>query len=330
MTATIRVNDLTLAHKGTGGYARSTLPDVCKSPVAPIPYVNVSYISTLIKGTTTVEADGGNMIAIKGSEQASSIGDEPGVGLGVKSGTQLHRATWLSWSPNVFMEGKPVNRLTDKMLMNNGNTVCLAGHWDPKVPGEKGKDLCKEACECVIQEAGKDVKALDTCFAKRLRKQGYDLKTNRPTPETMQNGMLSNGAYILQGGEWILKMSNNAPGLPSNGRPKDSRVPDVTTMNDGKPFDLYEMKFGNDKWGEGQEGAYKQIAEKNGGKLHEIKVDRDCDCDGYKREKEAKQAEELKEAGVRAAAGAAMRLLAKRATGPIGVIWDVFAPSPAY
>ena len=297
-----------------------------EAPVTPVPYVNVSYISTLHKGTETVHADGGNMIAIKGSEQSSSIGDEPGVGLGVKSGTQLHRATWLSWSPDVFMEGQPVNRLTDKMLMNNGNTVCLAGHWDPLIKGEKGKDLCKEACECVIQEAGKDRKAMDACFAKRMRDKGYNPQTNRPTPQTMQDGMLSNAAYVLEAGQWILKMSNNAPGLPSNGRPKDSRVPDATTMNNGKPFDLYEMKFGKDDWGPGQEDAYAEIAKKNQGKLHKIDVDEDCDCDGYKREKKAQE----KEVGARAAAGAAMKLVAKRATGPLGIIWDVLAPSPAY
>jgi hypothetical protein len=86
MSVTIRVNKLTIAHKGTGGFARSTLPDVCKSPTAPVPYVNTSFISTLTKGTKTVFADGGNMIAIKGSEQATSIGDEPGVGKGRQIG----------------------------------------------------------------------------------------------------------------------------------------------------------------------------------------------------------------------------------------------------
>jgi hypothetical protein len=54
MSVTVRVNHLTIAHKGTGGYARSTLPDVCKSPSPPVPYVNTSLISTLTKGTQTV------------------------------------------------------------------------------------------------------------------------------------------------------------------------------------------------------------------------------------------------------------------------------------
>ena len=34
----------------------------------PIPYPNISQSATLAKGTTTVKADGGMMIAIKGSE----------------------------------------------------------------------------------------------------------------------------------------------------------------------------------------------------------------------------------------------------------------------
>jgi hypothetical protein len=338
MAATIRVNGLTLAHKGTGGFARSTLPDVCKSPVAPVPYVNVSYISTLQKGTRTVHADGGNMIATKGSEQATSIGDEPGVGLGVKSGTQLHRATWLSWSPDVFMEGRPVNRLTDKMLMNNGNTVCLAGHWDPKVEGATSVDLCKEACECVVANAGADKPKLDACFAKRLRDKGYNPQTNRPTPQTLSNGTLSNAAYILQAGEWILKMSRKEPDMPSNGRPSGSRIPDATQMADGKPVDIYEMNSRKDDWAPGQENDYKKIANANGGKLTKIEVDKQCDCDGYKKEKEAKEAEATQDAAQRALAGAAMKYIAKKAMkGPVGeleTIWDlakeVFTVSPAY
>lgn len=330
MTLTIRVNGLELSHKGSNGWVRSTLPDVCKSPTAPVPYTNIAYSRTLAKGTKTVRADGGNMISILGSEYATSEGDEPGTGGGVISGVNKHRATWLSWSPNVFMEGRPVCRKTDKMLLNRGNTVSIGGDWEPKVEGPKGKDLCKDACECVIENEGKDRKQLDACFARKMREKGYNPQTNRPTPQTMQDGILSNAAYILQGGEWILKMSRSEPTMPSNGRPAGSRIPDVTQMQDGKPFDLYEMKFGNDDRGKGQEEAYKDIAEKNGGKLYLIEVDKDCDCDGYKKQKEKEEAKATEDAAARMAASAAMRLIAKRASGPIGAFIDGLGLSPAY
>ena len=102
------------------------------------PFVNVAFAKDLAKGTKTVFSHGGAINGIKGSEFYKSIGDEPGVGLGVKSGTQLHRATWLSWSPDVFMEGKPVTRLTDRMLMNNGNTISAGGYFTGPVTGRVG------------------------------------------------------------------------------------------------------------------------------------------------------------------------------------------------
>jgi len=39
----------------------------------------------------------------------------------------MKEATWLTYSFDVKLEGKNACRLTDKMLMNHGNTVCLAG-----------------------------------------------------------------------------------------------------------------------------------------------------------------------------------------------------------
>ncbi len=103
------------------------LPDVCKAPTVPVPFVNIAFAKDLAKGTKTVFSHGGAMNGIKGSEFSTSIGDEPGAGGGVISGVNLHRATFLSWSPDVFMEGKPVTRLTDRMLLNKGNTISAGG-----------------------------------------------------------------------------------------------------------------------------------------------------------------------------------------------------------
>ncbi len=126
------MNGLTLCHKGdNAGVVMATVPDVCKTPSpggpVPIPYPNIAFARDLAKGSTTVKADGGNMIANKGSEFSKSIGDEPGTVGGVKSGTNMAEATWLAYSMNVFVEGKNACRLTDKMLLNHGNTVSLGG-----------------------------------------------------------------------------------------------------------------------------------------------------------------------------------------------------------
>ncbi len=131
MALTIKVNGLTLCHKDSGGISTATAPDVCKTPTpggpVPVPYPNIAFSKHLRKGTKTVKVDGGNPAAVKGSEFATSTGDEPGTAGGVKSGTFKKEATWLSFSPNVKMEGKNVCRLTDKMFHNHHNTVDIGG-----------------------------------------------------------------------------------------------------------------------------------------------------------------------------------------------------------
>jgi hypothetical protein len=123
------------------GIAKSTVPDVCKTPSpggpVPIPYpVIISMSSDLVKGTKTVKVDGGNSAAIKGSEFSRCNGDEPGTAGGVKSSTNMKEATWLLYSFDVKLDGKNACRLSDKMMMNHQNTACLGGVVNPPVPGE--------------------------------------------------------------------------------------------------------------------------------------------------------------------------------------------------
>src|SRR5262249_14918604 len=131
MAVSISINDLTLCHKGSGGMAIATIPDVCKTPTpggpVPIPYPNIAVSKDLTKGTVTVKVDGGNMAANLGSEIMLSTGDEPGTIGGVISSTFIKEATWISYSFDVMLEGKNACRLTDQLFMNHMNTVCLAG-----------------------------------------------------------------------------------------------------------------------------------------------------------------------------------------------------------
>jgi hypothetical protein len=130
MTVSITVNKLTLCHKGDGmGTVTATVPDVCKTPpsAAPVPYPNIAFATDLAGGTTTVFVDGGNMAAHSASVFSKSIGDEPGTLGGVKSGVNKAEASWISYSMDVFLEGLNASRLTDKMLLNHGNTVSMGG-----------------------------------------------------------------------------------------------------------------------------------------------------------------------------------------------------------
>jgi hypothetical protein len=130
---TVKVNGAanSLVHKGSNGISMATIPDVCKTPSpagpVPIPYPNISQSATLDKGTTTVKADGGMMIATKGSEFSLSNGDNAGVAGGVKSSTFMKESTWILYSFDVKMDGNNACRLTDKKFQNHENTADLTG-----------------------------------------------------------------------------------------------------------------------------------------------------------------------------------------------------------
>jgi hypothetical protein len=140
MPVTVKVNGAanSLVHKGSNGISIATIPDVCKTPSPggpiPIPYPNISQSATLAKGTTTVKADGGMMIANKGSEFSLSNGDNPGVAGGVKSSTFMKESTWILYSFDVKMDGKNTCRLTDKKFQNHENTVDATGTLQPPSP----------------------------------------------------------------------------------------------------------------------------------------------------------------------------------------------------
>ena len=137
MPVTININNISLCHKGSNGISTATIPDVCKTPSpggpVPIPYPNIAMSMDLMKGTTTVKADGGMMCAIDGSEFFKSTGDEPGVAGGVASSTFIKEATWITYSFDVKLQGKGACRLTDKMFHNHQNTVNMGGVLQPPV-----------------------------------------------------------------------------------------------------------------------------------------------------------------------------------------------------
>jgi hypothetical protein len=153
MAQTVTANKLTISHKGTVGLEMCSAPDVCKTPAAPspipVPYMIVSKSADLTGGTTTVDADGGNSVAVQGSKHATCMGDQPGSLGGVVSGVFGQASDWLSFSPTVSAQGKAICRLTDKLMMNNKNTVAgPGGHMvlPAVVTDPVEKELCDSFC----------------------------------------------------------------------------------------------------------------------------------------------------------------------------------------
>jgi Domain of unknown function (DUF4150) len=328
MKETVGINGLTLCHKHSDGWVRSTLPDVCKAPTVPVPFVNVAFAKDLAKGTKTVFSHSGAMNGIKGSEFSKSIGDEPGVGGGVKSGVNLHRATFLSWSPNVFMEGKPVTRLTDRMLLNKGNTISAGGYYTGPVNNAGNEELleefCKAACQCLAEG-----NMNQRCVGKKL-KDWAKANSKNVHPEA---------SYVKDAnGNWTLR-GTRPDGSLRTSRPKGSRAPDVTDLDNNS---IVEGKLNNpntgfrDDYGPGQDKAYNDIVndEKNPITSREDVNFDDCDCEGKGRTKKQRAAEATQ--GSRAASLAAKALSIARfgaKRNPLGTIYELgkmLLPTPAY
>ncbi len=194
MAVTININDLTLCHKGSGGVAKSTVPDLCKTPpdAKPVNYVNVAESKDLAKGTTTVHADGGNMCANLGSEFSKSTGDEAGSLLGVLSGTHLAEATWITYSPDVYLEGAAACRLTDKMFLNHANSACMGGLYQLDLATDDPLlyALCQVFCETLeaMGEGANKKPGKYSEMAKKLGRGKYDNALNSAAKKALGKG----------------------------------------------------------------------------------------------------------------------------------------------
>jgi len=287
MPVTVKVNGNSLVHKGSGGVSTATLPDVCKTPApggpVPIPYPNISRSTMLANGTMTVSADGGMMIANKGSEFSSSIGDNPGVLGGVTSGTFMKESTWILYSFDVKMEGQGACRLTDKKFQNHGNTVNLAGVLQPQVIAEglrldilpELQHICDVKCEC--QQAGQG----QTCITQKLWAE--ENLSGHTTTIKAEPRFDMTGPNVIP--------SRNVPQRSTRGLPKGSRAPDAVIVADGTKLPtidnikaVVEIKLGKDSWQFGRDIDYARIA---GGRDKLIELnDSNCTCGDEEKVKE--------------------------------------------
>jgi hypothetical protein len=284
MAVTININNLTLCHKGSDGVSTATVPDVCKTPSpggpVPVPYANISFSKDLARGTTTVNADGGNMIANLGSEFSASVGDEPGTLGGVKSGVNMKESTWITYSFDVFMEGKNACRLTDKKFQNHCNTVDAAGLL--QAPLDAWPELiilCRIICGCdkaPVRSSTGGSELKEFCVKKALLAQDSTLQNkSRIKPEIPYNMTTDPPSPLLHRGLGLAPTENLMTrmiqeGLKSagqNGGLYQVRVPDVIIARDlsqpltaGNLKAVVEIKFNNQAYEKNQIRDYEKIA----------------------------------------------------------------------
>ncbi|GJG86589.1 hypothetical protein tb265_17700 [Gemmatimonadetes bacterium T265] len=172
MSISVAVNPpKTPVTEGSGDKALATLPNVCKMPGPPAPFVptplpNVGASSDRLgDGTTSVTIEG-SKVALKGSYFMSMpSGDvaSQGTGGGVLSSCVQGKTEFTApGSMNVKAEGKNIQLLGDAMT-NNGSSkntgATLPGNIQPALIAALGDEDAKALCEAMCA-AKKDPKAV--------------------------------------------------------------------------------------------------------------------------------------------------------------------------
>jgi len=236
-----------------------------------MPYPNISQSITLKKGTKTVKADGGQMIAIKGSEFSLSNGDNPGVAGGVKSNTFMKESTWILYSFDVKMDGKNACRLTDKKFQNHQNTVDMGGCVQlPVIVGDTPEEIVACAIHCCDKakydkrahdDQGQHCRSLSTskhsCVLHSLREKDKNggLTTNNKFDGVMASPRFGSNPTLIP--DTIIKVGGGHKII-------DAKFPCKTPFDHTKPLksESYPSDMsvsGSSMLGQKELGDYKEI-----------------------------------------------------------------------
>jgi uncharacterized Zn-binding protein involved in type VI secretion len=176
MGSNVYVNGQGWSHKGSGGTAMNTAPDVCWTQiglaVVPIPYPNVAKSSDLKDGSKTVKVEG-QPAAIDGCNYSKSTGDEAGNRKGIISATKGDKAEFINYSFDVKCEGKGICRNGDLMSMNNSNTIGRNRDSSAEPPPPKNPPPPKDTIRIKVVE--------------HLSMDTYDEKTGKFRPGDEEN-----------------------------------------------------------------------------------------------------------------------------------------------
>lgn len=197
--STIGVNPpKTPVTEGSGDKSPATLPNVCKMPGPPAPFVptplpNIGQSSDgITDGTTTVKFEG-KKVAIKGSFYTSKLSPDmasKGTGGGLISATTEGKTKFVApGSMNVKADGKNIQLLGDAMS-NNGsnpdNSGTVPGNvQSPQTPAAfkkaVGKANAKKLCDAACEAIEKKKTASPTTKNQSLMRNALDPKATRGT-----------------------------------------------------------------------------------------------------------------------------------------------------
>ncbi len=280
--------------KGSNGIAAATVPNVCKMPGPPAPFVptplpNIGRTGDSPKGYSTSVFIDGEPVAIEGCSFGSQ-GDiaSKGTGGGIVSSNTCGPTKFIGpGTMDVRIEGKGVHLLGDPTFNNCGpsgsppNAATMAGVMQAPLIAQAAplgvtaevQEICDVKCDCQAKGEG------ESCIWQELRRRdeasGHTKNIKPQVPYDMKPG---------DGGAPRPYMSKNDPRrATTNWFIPGHRRPDAVIVSNGTlpPYGdnvraVVEVKLGDMGWGRGQKDAYQRIA---GGPEKLVVVDDDnCQC----------------------------------------------------
>lgn len=266
--------------EGSTDVAPATLPNVCKMPGPPAPFIptplpNIGQSQDRLNDATTSVTIDGNKVAIKGAHYMSQPSPDvasQGTGGGIVSSSVQGKTEFVApGSMNVKAEGKNIQLLGDAMTNNGGspsNSATMPGNQQaPKPVLDWDKEyLCMVFCACLAAWRA-DSKTRD---AVRLARKGAPHLNAAAPPKRLDRQECVEKELK---GHTLYKPEEK---YRVNGK---NRYIDVTVLDAAtkKIKTLVEMKFPGDKWQPGQKEAYKKIAKREGAKLV-LMTEKSCKC----------------------------------------------------
>lgn len=282
---------------GSHGIAKATIPNVCKMPGPPAPFVpaplpNIAKSELSPQGySRTVEIEG-NAVAIRGAT-FESIGDmaSKGTGGGLISANTHGPAKFITpGSLTVKIEGKSVHLLGEPMLNNCGpggsppNTgATMTGVKQAELSLDQAIALlCAILCECKAEAQAKKFETLVDPAA--FEEPDFGAAARQSPGRAMNQACVErkfNKEYKKTNlrAEQSYDMSTSPPS-PVPGKPRGTRRPDFVRLRGPGParapnIDVIEMKFPPDSPGDKEENDYREI----GGGDEPIVLDpKTCKC----------------------------------------------------
>jgi uncharacterized Zn-binding protein involved in type VI secretion len=233
---------------GSRGIARATLPNVCKMPGPPAPFVptplpNIARSGTSPKGYSTSVKFDGSSVAIRGAT-FESVGDmaSKGTGGGLLSANTHGPAKFITpGSMTVKVEGKSVHLLGEPMLNNcgpsgsppNTGATMMGVHQYDKNASAEERALQDIMCDC-----HKNTPKTGSCLVDGIRSHDCceeAIAAHKGPPQLGGERGYDKDGNLLS----VSRKALSAAGLIEKGM----CFPDACAMSGGKPTQFFDFKF---------------------------------------------------------------------------------------